>query len=161
MVGLPFWRNHTKMTKFPSFWLPVSTGFMFCLGRIYSLTMLYNLNYRSSQQESTNTTDVLSLERSQTLNNTKGIREYLPGIIHTGTCCGSLIIICSSDVHRTTAVHDGSQVRLHIALPILFLSSLKLMLTYRLAMAQCRWISLIARLIRICFRPGKKFMYYH
>jgi hypothetical protein len=68
------------MANFCSLQLLVSTGAMLNLGRIYALTMLYVLNYRGSLHGSTDTTNVISLEGSRTLNVniTSGIREYLP-----------------------------------------------------------------------------------
>jgi len=58
---------------------------MLCLGRVYALTMLYNLNYRSSlNQGSTDINATHDLETSQTMKITNGIRKCLPDIIHTG-----------------------------------------------------------------------------
>jgi len=57
----------------------VSSGFAYCLARIYTLTMLYNLNNRSSlRQESANTNDA---HRGNTMNITTEIRACLPGIL--------------------------------------------------------------------------------
>jgi hypothetical protein len=56
-----------------------SSGFAYCLARIYTLTMLYNLNNRSSlRQESGNTNDV---HRGNTMSITTEIRACLPGIL--------------------------------------------------------------------------------
>jgi hypothetical protein len=56
----------------------VSTGVMFCLGRVSALTMLYNLNYRCSLRQASADTDNV-----QTANITNKIREWVSSMIHT------------------------------------------------------------------------------
>jgi len=68
----------------------VPTGFAFCLARVYSLTMFYNLNNRSSFKHGSADTNNA---------NSGGISNFLNGL----------------SVHRTATVHYGSPVRSHIA----------------------------------------------
>ena len=57
----------------------VSTGFAFCLGQIYTLTMLYNLNNRSSlRHRSANTNDV---HRGNTMSIMTEICPCLPSVL--------------------------------------------------------------------------------
>jgi hypothetical protein len=92
-------------------------GFAYCLGRIYTLTMLYNLNNRSSlKHESANTNDA---HRGNTMSIMTEIRACLPASRHIVTSRGSLIIIHLSDVHRMAIVHGSSVVRSHIVQPSL------------------------------------------
>jgi len=91
--------------------------FGFCVGRIYALTMLYNLNNRSSIKGGpviTNGDHSGEIDNSM---NMTGIRECI------GTYCGSLIIIHISDVIRTTTFHSESLVRLHTVQCILSCSA--------------------------------------
>jgi hypothetical protein len=61
----------------------LSTGVMLCLGRVYALTMLYNLNYRSSlNQGSTDINATHDLETSQTMKITNGIHVHRTASIH-------------------------------------------------------------------------------
>jgi len=98
----------------------VPAGIAYCLGRVYTLTMLYNLNNRSSLKHGlTNTNDTYGREISNATNTMNEICECLPGI---GTPCGSLngclIVIHISGVHRTVTVQYGSSVRLHVPQPV-------------------------------------------
>jgi len=115
-------------------------AFAFCLGRIYALTMLYNLNNRSSIKGGSAITDGGHSGEIGTSMNMTGIRECLRRV---GTYCGSLIIIHISDVIRTATFHSESLVRLHTVQCILSLFSLRLMMAYRLT--RPHWISRIAR----------------
>jgi hypothetical protein len=46
---------------------------LFCLGRVYTLTMLYNLNNRSSRSA--------NVSSEETSNALRGISEYLAGVL--------------------------------------------------------------------------------
>jgi len=106
-------------------------AFGFCLGRIYALTMLYNLNNRSSIKGGLVITNGGHSEEIGNTMNMTGIRECLR---HVGTYCGGLqlIVIHISDVIHTTTFHSESLVRLHTMQCILSLLSLRLMMAYRL-----------------------------
>ena len=94
-----------------------AVGVVTCLGRIYALTMLYNLNYRSSLRHGpANVISTHSLETGNTMN---GIRECLPSILELLAQSRCPIVIHLSDVHHTATVHYESPVRLQIVLPIL------------------------------------------
>jgi hypothetical protein len=95
----------------------VSTGFAYCFARIYSLTMLYNLNNRNSLRHgSANANDA---HRGNTMSIMTEIRACLPASRHIVTSRGSLIIVHLSDVHRTATVHGSSAVRSHVVKPSL------------------------------------------
>ena len=67
----------------------VPNGIIYCLGRVYALTMLYNLNYRSSLKHrdgSANTNEANSLQTRNTMNITNGICECLHGILRKSDC---------------------------------------------------------------------------
>jgi hypothetical protein len=90
----------------------VSGGFAFCLGRVYALTMLYNLNNRDALEHgSTNTDDTHHGETNNNMNVLNEICEYLVPY------CDDLIIIRFSYAHGTATIHYESSVRSHTVQP--------------------------------------------
>ena len=90
-----------------------ATAFSFCEGRVFALTMLYNLNNRRSLNcGSVNTSDARCADSSNTINVMKEICEYLPTIL------AEAWLSYISGVHCTTDIHQESSVRSHIVQPI-------------------------------------------